>query len=177
MYLSLSRDLANLNLGGAGTFFVNCLRICRCETELPEIYYAKGNCSINQAALVRMVREGHLLGDHSSDHMAHNHVGKGYHYWSGPRDLKYFGENNLRPIINFLRENGIAEDKLSRVEAGMKVIKRMPFTNIWRIPGLSTDSERAGVRRVAGALRRAGSQARRLMKERSKQTTTEPNHT
>ena len=137
---------------------MNCLRICRCQTKLPEIYYAKGNCTNNQAALLRMIREGHTLGDHSSDHMAHNHVGKGYHYWSGPRDLKYFGENNLRPIINFLRENGIEDDQLSAVEASMKVIKRMPFTNIWKIPGVSTDSDRAGVRKVAGALARTGGQ-------------------
>ena len=51
-----------------------------------------------------MVKEGHVLGDHSSDHMAHNHIGKGYHYWSGPRDLPYFGQNNTTPFINFLRQ-------------------------------------------------------------------------
>ena len=71
--------------GGVGTFFVNCLRICTCQTELKPIYYSKGNCSANREALVRMVREGHVLGDHSSDHMAHNHVGKGYHYLNGKR--------------------------------------------------------------------------------------------
>ena len=32
----------------------------------------------------------------------------------------------------------------------------MPFTNIWSLPGVTTTSERRGVRRVAGALRRAG---------------------
>ena len=95
-----SRQFGQPRSGGAGTFFVNCLRICTCQTDLLPVYYAKvgaasvrhyyweyapcqGNCSVNQAALVRMVEEGHLLGDHSSDHMAHNHVGKGYHYWSG----------------------------------------------------------------------------------------------
>ena len=62
--------------GGKGTFFINCLRVCVCEFDLPAVYYEKGNCSSNQAALLRMVREGHVLGDHSSDHMAHNHIGK-----------------------------------------------------------------------------------------------------
>ena len=89
-------------------------------------------------------------GDHSSDHMAHNHIGKGYHYWSGPRDLKYFGINNSKPIIDFLRENGIDEQKLVEVEESMRVIKRMPFTNIWRVPGVFTQSDRIGVRRVVG---------------------------
>ena len=91
-------------------------------------------------------------GDHSSDHMAHNHIGKGYHYWSGPRDLKYFGINNSKPIIDFLRENGIDEQKLAEVEESMRVIKRMPFTNIWRVPGVFTQSDRVGVRRVVGII-------------------------
>ena len=82
--------------------------------------------------------------------MAHNHIGKGYHYWSGPRDLKYFGINNSKPIIDFLRENGIDEQKLAEVEESMRVIKRMPFTNIWRVPGVFTQSDRIGVRRVVG---------------------------
>ena len=84
--------------------------------------------------------------------MAHNHIGKGYHYWSGPRDLKYFGINNSKPIIDFLRENGIDEQKLAEVEESMRVIKRMPFTNIWRVPGVFTQSDRIGVRRVVGII-------------------------
>ena len=84
--------------------------------------------------------------------MAHNHIGKGYHYWSGPRDLKYFGINNSKPIIDFLRENGIDEQKLAEVEESMRVIKRMPFTNIWRVPGVFTQSDRVGVRRVVGII-------------------------
>ena len=145
-----------MTLGGAGTFFVNCLRICVCEFNLPDVYYSKGNCSNNQEVMLRMVREGHVLGDHSSDHMAHNHIGKGYHYWSGPRDLKYFGKNNSQPIIDWLRKNGIEENKLEQIERTMKEIKRMPFTNIWRLPGINTRTDRAGVRRVAGALKREG---------------------
>ena len=108
MHLLLSRDLANLNLGGAGTFFVNCLRICRCETELPEIYYAKGNCSINQAALVRMVREGHMIADHSYNHMSHNSPGIPYHAYKNPlEDMAWFGEKNSKPVADMLRESGI----------------------------------------------------------------------
>ena len=143
-------------LGGAGTFFVNCLRICTCERNLLPVYYEKGNCSSNQAALVRMVKEGHLLGDHSSDHMAHNHIGKGYHYWSGPRDLPYFGDNNSQPILSFLKEEAVEEKLLGRVEASMRTVKRMPFTNIWRLPGVNTKSSLRGVRRVAGALAATG---------------------
>ena len=101
------------------------MRICTCEKNLPPVYYSKGNCSANQAALVRMVKEGHVLGDHSSDHMAHNHIGKGYHYWSGPRDLPYFGHNNSDPIISFLREKGLQEELLARVNHTMSFVKRM----------------------------------------------------
>ena len=133
-----------------------------CEFDLPAVYYEKGNCSSNQAALLRMVREGHVLGDHSSDHMAHNHIGKGYHYWSGPRDMKYFGKANYQPIIDWLRQEGIEETRLAEVEASMILVKRMPFTNIWKLSGVKTTSPRLGVRRVAGALSKAGGQASML---------------
>ena len=139
-------------------FHNSFLRLCVCEFDLAEVYYEKGNCSNNQEVMLRMVREGHVLGDHSSDHMAHNHVGKGYHYWSGPRDLPYFGQANYGPIIDWLRENGINETRLEEVVKTMKLVKRMPFTNIWRIPGVVTSSVRRGVRRVAGALERSGGQ-------------------
>ena len=43
------------------------------------------------------------------------------HYWSGPRDLKYFGDNNSGPIIDFLRSRGVEEAKLERVAASMQV--------------------------------------------------------
>ena len=105
---------------------------------------------------VRMVKEGHVLGDHSSDHMAHNHIGKGYHYWSGPRDLPYFGLNNSLPFITFLREKGVQEELITRVNHTMSFVKRMPFTNIWRVPGVNTRTKVRGVRRVAGALKAAG---------------------
>ena len=144
--------------GGAGTFFMNCLRLCTCEIGLPPEYYEKGNCTANQAALVRLVKEGHVLGDHSSDHMAHNHVGGGYHYVSGPKDLPYFGAANTGPTAAFLRQQGVAEEAIKRVEETMAVVKRLPFTNIWRLPGVRTTSPTAGVRKVAGALRRAGGQ-------------------
>ena len=144
--------------GGAGTFFMNCLRLCTCEIGLPPEYYEKGNCTANQAALVRMVKEGHVLGDHSSDHMAHNHVGGGYHYVSGPKDLPYFGAANTVPTAAFLRQQGVAEEAIKRVEETMAVVKRLPFTNIWQLPGVWTTSPTAGGRKVAGALRRAGGQ-------------------
>ena len=32
----------------------------------------------------------------------------------------------------------------------------MPFTNVWRLPGLRTHSDKAGVRRVSEALFRSG---------------------
>ena len=127
-----------------------------CEFNLPDVYYAKGNCSNNQEVMLRMVREGHVVGDHSTDDMAHNHIGKGYHYWSGPRDLPYFGQNNSAPIISFLREEAVEEEMVRRVEASMQSVKRMPFTNIWRLPGVNTRTQVRGVRRVAGALKAAG---------------------
>ena len=42
-------------------------------------------------------------------------------YWLGPRDLKYFGDNNSGPIIDFLRSRGVEEAKLERVAASMQV--------------------------------------------------------
>ena len=42
-------------------------------------------------------------------------------YCLGPRDLKYFGDNNSGPIIDFLRSRGVEEAKLERVAASMQV--------------------------------------------------------
>ena len=142
--------------GGRGTFFINCLRICTCETKLEPVYYEKGNCSANQAALLRMVQEGHTLGDHSSDHMAHNHVGHGFHYVNGKRDLPYFNEANIAPIAAFLRGHGVEESLVARAEETMRVVKRLPFTDIWHVPGVRTISKDTRARRVAGAIGRAG---------------------
>ena len=151
--------------GGKGTFFVNCYRICTCEIDPKPEYYKKGNCSANQAALLRMVREGHTLGDHSSDHMAHNHIGPRLHYVGEESDLPYFGEANIAPIVAFLRMNNVEEKLVKRTEETMRNVKRLPFKNIWQVPGvrpvrqmtpLKPLSQKERARRVAKAIAIAG---------------------
>ena len=143
--------------GGKGTFFINCLRICTCETDLKPEYYDKGNCSVNQAVLLRMVQEGHTLGDHSSDHMAHNHVGHGFHYVNAKRDMPYFGDANIVPITTFLRERGIEEELVDRVKTTMTTVKRLPFTDIWSVPGVRTGQTTNGrARSTVEAIKKLG---------------------
>ena len=103
-----------------------------------------------------MVKEGHTLGDHSSDHMAHNHVGLGYHYVNGKKDLPYFGEANIGPIAAFLREHNVDEKLVIRAEETMRKVKRLPFTPIWQVPGVKETYPDPRPRRVSRAIAKAG---------------------
>ena len=60
---------------------------------------------MNKESLVRMVSEGHVIGDHSYDHMSHNTIN------DSPRhDLAYFNNNNNRIIFFRNAYVGLDED-------------------------------------------------------------------
>lgn len=122
----------------------------------------------SSCSLPVQVREGHVLGDHSSDHMAHNHVGEGYHYLSPEVDLPYFNEANIGPTTGFLRQAGEVAQGLARwpgagfspqttetVATNMRTVKRLPFTDIWRVGNLSTEGDKAASQ-LASAMARQG---------------------
>lgn len=45
---------------------------------------------------------GHLIGDHSYDHMAHNNEDGGGVYIDAEVDFSYFGQINLDPILGVM---------------------------------------------------------------------------
>jgi hypothetical protein len=58
--------------------------------------------------LLRCVDEGHVLGDHSFNHMAHNSVDSPVNaYMSVDRDLKYFGASNINPVKSQYNEKSV----------------------------------------------------------------------
>ena len=76
----------------------------------------------NKESLVRMVTEGHVVGDHSYDHMAHNTINDSPR-WSQPAllsysnigrnayvgldsDITWFGQRSIDPATITLKEAG-----------------------------------------------------------------------
>ena len=68
----------------------------------------------------RYVDEGHLVGDHSYDHMFHNkppNVGSGLDSYNDVMvDADYFGEKNFAPLRDVLKEQGVDGRDLESVE-------------------------------------------------------------
>jgi hypothetical protein len=91
-------------------------------------------------SLLRQINEGHVLADHSYDHMAHNHnpdtpVNA---YVNSGDDLAYFGTTNADPVISILEKHlGPHDEVLDFVRKTMKEIVRMPYSDNWRVPNLN----------------------------------------
>src|SRR3569623_1490668 len=87
-------------------------------------------------ALRRIVAEGHVLGNHSYDHMAHNRppgvyaIGAAKAYRDVATDLPYFLDMNVAPIAAALGE--LAGQSNNRITQ----LARLPFANVWRFPQL-----------------------------------------
>ena len=82
-------------VGAKGSFFINS-------------YQVEDRHNPNRGSVVRMVREGHMLADHSYNHMSHNSPGTHYHAYKNPlEDMAWFGEKNSKPVADILRESGI----------------------------------------------------------------------
>ena len=89
-----------------------------------------------RAALRRIIAEGHVLGNHSYDHMAHNRPPGGYAlvaaqaYRDVDTDLRYFLDMNVAPITAALGElAGQSNNRITR-------LARLPFANVWQFPQL-----------------------------------------
>src|SRR3569623_2588857 len=87
-----------------------------------------------RAALRRSIAEGHVLGNHSYDHMAHNRPPGGYAlvaaqaYRDVDTDLRYFLDMNVAPITAALGElAGQSNNRITR-------LARLPFANVWQFP-------------------------------------------
>lgn len=126
---------ASLNLldvlkanGVRATFFVNGFRLTD-KDEGEKLGRAA-------EAMRRMVAEGHVLGNHSFDHMRHNappgkHESPVDSYQDAVVDAGYFIPRNSEII------NGALGDLKDRPGNAMLKIGRMPFSNNWVLPGLT----------------------------------------
>lgn len=88
-------------------------------------------------ALRRIVAEGHVLGNHSYDHMGHNRPAAGMYastaakaYRDVETDLRYFIPINVTPVNNALGE--LAAWPNNRIGT----LARLPFANVWAFPDL-----------------------------------------
>ena len=86
--------------GVRATFFINSDNL---HDDNPEVV-AK-----NKESLIRMVTEGHVIGDHSYDHMAHNTIGDTPRnaYVGLDSDITWFGQKSIDPATLTLKEAGL----------------------------------------------------------------------
>src|SRR3569623_20074 len=109
------------------TFFVNAIHLLGQGGERED--HAR-------AALRRIIAEGHVLGNHSYDHMMHIRppvvyaLGAAQSYRDVDIDLPYFLDMNVAPIAAALGE--LAGQSNNRITQ----LARLPFANVWRFPQL-----------------------------------------
>lgn len=90
---------------------------------------------MNKNSIVRMVSEGHLLGDHSYDHMVHNTINDSpRNAYSGINDdILWFGEKNINPVTTVMQQAGFNEERVINITNTMWNYIRLPFSNNWRV--------------------------------------------
>ncbi len=112
--------------GVRATFFINSENFGP-DPKVPE------QPELNARSLLRIVSEGHVLADHSYDHMFHNSDGPKNAYMDVQNDLAYFGRGNSDPVLSILVSAGARDDILAYVNYTMSYFVRMPYTNNWRV--------------------------------------------
>lgn len=109
------------------TFFVNAIHL---EGRGGE------NEDLAQAALRRIVAEGHVLGNHGHDHMGHNRPAGSFTitasqaYGDVETDLSYFVPANVTSI------NLALGPLATRPNNQISTMARLPFANVWLLPQL-----------------------------------------
>ncbi|TRY68769.1 hypothetical protein TCAL_15140 [Tigriopus californicus] len=85
---------------------------------------------------LRMIREGHTIGDHSLNHMAHNsetEPADGRNVYQSLDDIKYFGKSNVAVFAKVLQSVGLPFAQSRSIITDMSKMVRMPFVNNWRV--------------------------------------------
>ena len=89
--------------------------------------------------LIEKKMTGHMIGDHSHDHMEHNtkeDFGNKYKRYLDPYvDYTYFGDMSVNEATNVMEKYGLDQSTIIRVSNTMRKCARLPFTNNWRIQG------------------------------------------
>lgn len=84
-----------------------------------------------QEALRRIITEGHLLGNHSHDHMGHNRppgvysIGAAEAFRDVETDLPYFLPANITPV------NAALGPLATRPNNRIATLARLPYANVW----------------------------------------------
>ncbi len=113
--------------GIKATFFINAIHLHGHGGE---------NEDHAQWALRRIVMEGHVLGNHSHDHMGHNRPLGVYSmtaakaYLDVETDLSYFIPANITPVLTSL--GPLAKRPNNRIAT----LARLPYSNVWMFPQL-----------------------------------------
>ncbi len=119
--------------GVRATFFINS------QTLEPDPK-KPGQEKLNAEYLARIVAEGHVLADHSYDHMFHNSRGPQGAYQDVENDLRYFGRANSDPAVSALSALGASDAAVAYSGWTMDAMVRMPYSNNWRLYLLSPRS-------------------------------------
>ncbi len=108
------------------TFFINSDQLVVEDLKKPK------SREKSAESLIRTFEEGHVLADHSYDHMKHNSNGPQNAYMDVENDLSYFGRRNSHPALTILRQAGFDETNLHFANYTLSTIARMPYSNNWR---------------------------------------------
>eukprot|EP00095_Tigriopus_kingsejongensis_P012687 maker-scaffold22_size673200-snap-gene-4.22 protein:Tk12687 transcript:maker-scaffold22_size673200-snap-gene-4.22-mRNA-1 annotation:"polysaccharide deacetylase" len=112
------------------TFFINSRNL-----HDPKAHVAAQNAN----NLLAIVADGHVLADHSYDHMAHNSKNSPKNaYKDVEEDLKYFGIMNTYPVLDILWKADMKEF-IGPVNHTMSYYVRLPYTNAWRAGNVKRD--------------------------------------
>jgi len=118
--------------GVRATFFINSNNL---HDDNPNIVNA------NKKSIIRMLSEGHVIADHSYDHMVHNTITDSPRnaYKGLDEDILWFGQKSIDPVTLTLKEAGFEEDAINYVTYTMWNHIRLPFSNNWRVGPISHD--------------------------------------
>jgi len=142
--------------GVKATFFINSDNMYDPKT-------AKAEAS--QKALLKVVDDGHILADHSFDHMSHNSIDSPRNaYMNVEQDMQYFGDMNSEPVLDLLWSNG-RRDVMNYVNFTLSSLVRMPYTNNWRVPYLRITHDCSGCTIPASSGQRGIDITNRLARE------------
>jgi len=119
-------------VGAKATFFINSDNLHDPDPEA---------VARNKHSLVRIVSEGHVVGDHSYDHMVHNTINDSPRnaYKGLDSDILWFGQRSIDPATLALKEQGFKKDAVDFVTNTMWNNIRLPFSNNWRVGPVSAD--------------------------------------
>lgn len=115
---------------------------CWCSvkrTDVFEQFKYRYDAAENANQLLQIVQDGHMLADHSYDHMGHNSDGPRNAYMDVNNDLAYFGDANSNPVLDLLIRAGATDEVLDYVNYTMSTYVRMPYSNNWRVATAAND--------------------------------------